>query len=93
MGIMMQIRLTVEGPTFTALQQAMDIAVASFLTGAPQGTAATLTQIAPAEKVDDTPAGWDAGAGKVLTLPKYRVTYVWDVVQPGDPEPGQVITV
>ena len=88
---MMQIRLTVEGPTFTALQQAMDTAVASFLTGAPQGTTATLTQINPAEKVDDTPAGWDAG--KVLTLPKYRVTYVWDVAQPGDPEPGQVITV
>jgi hypothetical protein len=90
---MMHVQITVEGPTFAALQQTMDITVSSFLTGAPSGTTATLTQINPAVKIGDDDAGWDAGLGKVLTLPRFQVTYTWEVVQPGDPEPGQVITV
>lgn len=88
---MMQVRLTVTGPTFAALQQAMDAAVASFLTGAPQGTTATLSQINPAEKVADAPAGWDPSSGTVLTLPEYTMTCVWDITHADDPVVGQVV--
>lgn len=88
---MMQVQITVEGPSYAALQQQMDVEVQSFLTGAPAGTTATLTQIQPATKIGDKDAGWDPVKGETLKLPRYQMTYIWDVVDPTDPEPGQVV--